>query len=614
VCGIVGYVGKRDATPVLVEGLHRLEYRGYDSAGLAVVYRGRLQVTKTAGRVQDLRDKLKDGIKCSVGVGHTRWATHGEPNEINAHPHTDASGRIAVVHNGIIENAEQLREQLQAQGVTLVSDTDTEALAHMIAAELGGNESAATTLEDAVCRTLRRVEGAYGLVVLDTKQPDQLVVARNGSPIVLGLGENEMFVASDVAALVRYTRQVIYLEDGEVATIRATDYHTTMLNGAQSGHAVKTPTTVDTDADDYELGPYNDYMRKEIHEQPDALRRALRGRLEDRFDTARLGGINLDARELRAIRQVKFLGCGSAYYAGQMGAMVIEALARIPADAEPASEFRYRSPVVDPDTLYVAVSQSGETIDTLMAVQELKRKGGQVIGAVNVVGSAIGRECGRGIFLHAGPEVAVASTKALTNMAVSFTLLGLLLGRVRDLSAANGHRVVGALRALPEQVNRVLASEEEIATIAHRFAEAGHMFFIGRVCGWPVAREGAQKLKEISYVHAEAYQAGELKHGPLALIHPDMPSVVIIPSDDLVAKNLSTIEQIKARGGPVIAVTSAEIPDGLADAVIRIPRAEPELEPIMLNVPLQLLAYHIAAKLGRDIDKPRNLAKSVTVE
>jgi glucosamine--fructose-6-phosphate aminotransferase (isomerizing) len=297
-----------------------------------------------------------------------------------------------------------------------------------------------------------------------------------------------------------------------------------------------------------------------------------------------------------------------------MGAMVIEALARIPAGAEPASEFRYRSPVVDPDTLYVAVSQSGETIDTLMAVQELKRKGGQVIGAVNVVGSAIGRECGRGIFLHAGPEVAVASTKALTNMAVCFTLLGLLLGRVRDLSAANGHRIVGGLRALPEQVNRILASEEDIATIAHRFAEAQHMFFVGRVCGWPVAREGAQKLKEISYVHAEAYQAGELKHGPLALINPDMPSVVIIPSDDLVAKNLSTIEQIKARGGPVIAVTSAEIPDGTADAVIRIPRAEPELEPILLNVPLQLLAYHAAAKLGRDIDKPRNLAKSVTVE
>ena len=423
-CGIVGYVGKRDAIPVLVEGLHRLEYRGYDSAGLAVIYRGRLQVTKTAGRVQDLRDKLKSTTKATLGIGHTRWATHGEPNDINAHPHTDTAARVAVVHNGIIENAEQLREQLQASGVTLASDTDTEALAHMIAAELraaADGDDDSRSLEDAVARTLRRVEGAYGLVVLDVKNPDQLVVARNGSPIVLGLGENEMFVASDVAALVRYTRQVIYLEDGEIATIRANDYHTTSLTGTANG--AKTPTTVDADADDYELGGFQDYMRKEIHEQPDALRRALRGRLEDRFATARLGGINLDARELRAIKNVKFLGCGSAYYAGQMGAMLVEELARIPADAEPASEFRYRSPVVDPDTLYVAVSQSGETIDTLMAVQELKRKGGQVIGAVNVVGSAIGRECGHGIFLHAGPEVAVASTKALTNMAVNFALL-----------------------------------------------------------------------------------------------------------------------------------------------------------------------------------------------
>jgi len=612
VCGIVGYVGKRDATPVRIEGLHRLEYRGYDSAGLAVMHRGRLRVTKTAGRVQDLRDKLSgQTAKSTIGIGHTRWATHGEPNETNAHPHTDTAARVAIVHNGIIENAEQLRDQLQASGVRLVTDTDTEALAHMIAAELAERED--VTLEDAVIRTLHRVEGAYGLVVLDIKNPDQLVVARNGSPIVLGLGENEMFVASDVSALVRYTRQVIYLEDGEIATITASAYHTKTLTGTDNSDN-KTPTTVDADADDYELGEYSDYMRKEIHEQPDALRRALRGRLDDRFATARLGGINLDARQLRNIKNVKFLGCGSAYYAGQMGAALVEELARIPADAEPASEFRYRSPVVDPDTLYVAVSQSGETIDTLMAVQELKRKGGQVIGAVNVVGSAIGRECGHGIFLHAGPEVAVASTKALTNMAVNFALLALLLGRVRDMSAANGQRVVNGLRNLPELVNRMLNAEDDIATIAHQYAAADHMFFIGRVRGWPVAREGAQKLKEISYVHAEAYQAGELKHGPLALIAREMPSVVIIPSDDLVAKNLSTIEQIKARGGPVIALTSTDIPEGLADATIRVPRAEPELEPILLNVPLQILAYHAAAKLGRDIDKPRNLAKSVTVE
>jgi len=616
-CGIVGYIGKRDATPVLVEGLHRLEYRGYDSAGLAIVHRGRLQITKTAGRVQDLRDKLDaKQTKATIGVGHTRWATHGEPNDTNAHPHTDAQHRVAVVHNGIIENADALRDQLTADGVKFVTETDTECLAHMVAAELAkaegsGNED--LTLQDAVIATLRRVEGTYGLVVLDTKNPDQLVVARNGSPIVLGLGESEMFVASDVAALVRYTRQVIYLEDGEVATIKATDYRTTTLSGGANS-SIKTPTTVDADADDYELGAFSDYMRKEIHEQPDAIRRAVMGRLDERFATAKLGGVSLDARELRNIKRVKFLGCGSAYYAGQMGANLVEELARIPADAEPASEFRYRSPVVDPDTLYVAVSQSGETSDTLMAVQELKRKGGQVMGAVNVVGSAIGRECGHGIFLHAGPEVAVASTKALTNMTVNFALLALLLGRVRDLSAANGGRIVGGLRNLPSQVSTILNAEEEIATVAHRFAEADHMFFIGRVRGWPVAREGAQKLKEISYVHAEAYQAGELKHGPLALIQPEMPSVVIIPSDDLIAKNISTIEQIKARGGPVIALTSADIPDGLADATIRVPRAEPELEPILFNVPLQVLAYHAAAKLGRDIDKPRNLAKSVTVE
>ena len=613
-CGIVGYVGKGEATPVIVEGLHRLEYRGYDSAGLAVVHRGRLQVTKTAGRVQDLRDKLDvKQTKATIGIGHTRWATHGEPNDVNAHPHTDAHHRVAVVHNGIIENAEALRAQLTAEGVKFVTDTDTEALAHMVAAELAANED--LDLEAAVIAILHRVEGTYGLVFLDTKNPDQLVVARNGSPIVLGLGESEMFVASDVAALVRYTRQVIYLEDGEVATLKATDYHTTSLSGsAGGGDSHRVPTTVDADADDYELGAYSDYMRKEIHEQPDAIRRAVMGRCDERFATAKLGGVNLDARQLRNIKRVKFLGCGSAYYAGQMGANLIEELARIPADAEPASEFRYRSPVVDPDTLYVAVSQSGETSDTLMAVQELKRKGGQVMGAVNVVGSAIGRECGHGIFLHAGPEVAVASTKALTNMSVNFALLALLLGRVRDLSAANGARIVNGLRGLPSQVSAILSSEEEIAAIAHRYAGASHMFFIGRVRGWPVAREGAQKLKEISYVHAEAYQAGELKHGPLALIQPDMPSVVIIPSDDLIAKNISTIEQIKARSGPVIALTSADIPEGLADATIRVPRAEPELEPILFNIPLQILAYHAAAKLGRDIDKPRNLAKSVTVE
>jgi glutamine---fructose-6-phosphate transaminase (isomerizing) len=601
-CGIVGYIGQRAAAPVLLEGLRRLEYRGYDSAGLALVQRKRLKVQKTAGRVEDLRrlvDESGSPATGTVGIAHTRWATHGEVTDTNAHPHTDTAGRFAVVHNGIVENADRLRAQLVADGVELVSETDTEALAHLIAARAEETDS----LEEAVRAVLGMVEGTYGLVVLDSKRPDELVVARNGSPIVLGVGEGETFVASDVSALVRHTQRVVYLEDGEIATVRADDFRT-------SGRA----QTVELSDEDYELGEYTDFMLKEMAEQPEAVRRALRGRLDSRFSTARLGGLRLDPRDLRTVRRVKFLGCGSAYYAGQVGASLVEELARIPADAEPASEFRYRSPVVDPDTLYVAISQSGETLDTLAAVQELKRKGGNVIGVVNVVGSAVARECGNGVFLHAGPEVSVASTKAFTNMTVSFGMLALLLGRVRDLSAARGSQLVEGLHELPDQIEEVLASSEEVAAVARKFASAEHMFFIGRVRGWPVAREGAQKLKEISYLHAEAYQAAELKHGPLALINPAMPSVVLVPDDELLAKNISTIEQIKARGGPVIAVTNADLPQGLVDAELRVPRNSPELDPILLTIPLQLFAYHVATTLGRDIDKPRNLAKSVTVE
>jgi glucosamine--fructose-6-phosphate aminotransferase (isomerizing) len=607
-CGIVGYVGQRAAIPILVEGLRRLEYRGYDSAGLAVTHQGQLQVIKTAGRVEELRELIKHSSAATVGIAHTRWATHGEPTEANAHPHLDASGRIAVVHNGIIENADQLRKQLSAEGVQLVSDTDTEVLAHLIAvAQAAGIEP----LHNSVRAALRRVEGTYGLAVLDTHRPNELTVARNGSPIVLGIGDGEMFIASDVAALVRYTQRVIYLDDGELATVRATEYSTT---AADAGHTRKVPTIIDLADADYQLGNFTDFMRKEMHEQPAAVHRALRGRLDERFATAHLGGIGLDARELRSIRRVKFLGCGSAYYAGQIGANLVEELARLPADAEAASEFRYRNPVIDSDTLYIAVSQSGETLDTLAAVQELNRKGGRVLGVINVVGSTISRECGSGIFLHAGPEVSVASTKAFTNMAVSFAMLGLLLGRMRDLSTAHGQRIVTALCALPDHIATILAREEEIASAAHRYAHAEHMFFVGRVRCWPVAREGAQKLKEISYVHAEAYQCAELKHGPLALIDHAMPSIVLIPDDELLTKNISTVEQIKARGGPIIVVTNADLPNDLADTTIHVPRNQPELDPILLTIPLQLFAYHLAAKLGRDIDMPRNLAKSVTVE
>ncbi|SFQ43269.1 glucosamine--fructose-6-phosphate aminotransferase (isomerizing) [Amycolatopsis arida] len=607
-CGIVGYIGTRPAGPILLEGLHRLEYRGYDSAGLAVAHRGRLRVTKAAGRVDELRAKVADkATRAPAGIAHTRWATHGEPTDVNAHPHVDATNTIAVVHNGILENADHLRAKLTADGVELASDTDTETLAHLVAAARADTDS----LEDAVRAALRGVEGAYGIVVLDARDPGELVVARNGSPIVLGIGDGEMFVASDVAALVRHTQRVVYLDDGELATLTANDYRTST---AQARRTAKTPTTVDVADDDYQLGDHPDFMRKEMHEQPEAVRRALMGRLDERFATAHLGGVGLDPHALRSVRRVKFLGCGSAYYAGQLGANLVEELARLPADAEPASEFRYRNPVVDPDTLHVAVSQSGETLDTLAAVQELQRKGGRVIGVVNVVGSAIARECGSGVFLHAGPEVSVASTKAFTNMSVCFAMLALLLGRVRDLSVAHGRRIVAALDALPDRIAEVLATEDEVARVAARFSAAEHMFFIGRVRGWPVAREGAQKLKEISYVHAEAYQAAELKHGPLALIDERMPSVVLVPDDELVSKNIGAIEQIRARGGPVIAVTNTKLPDGLADAVLTVPRTEPELDPILLTVPLQLFAYHLAARLGRDIDKPRNLAKSVTVE
>ncbi|TCP54908.1 glucosamine--fructose-6-phosphate aminotransferase (isomerizing) [Tamaricihabitans halophyticus] len=611
-CGIVGYIGSREACPVLLEGLHRLEYRGYDSAGLAVPHRGRAKVHKAAVRVAELRARLDPAPAGRTGIAHTRWATHGEPTEANAHPQLDASGRIAVVHNGILENAEALREQLRARGVRLVSDTDTEALAHLIAEALDGG---ADSLREAVRAALGQVDGTYGLLVLDARKPDELVVARNGSPLVLGIGEGEMFIASDLAALVRYAQQVVYLEDGELATVRAGSFETGTLRDQPSAERVAAaPTAMPVEASAYELDGHPDFMHKEIREQPEAVRRALRGRLDERFNTAHLGGLRMEPRRLREFSRVKFLGCGSAYYAGQLGANLVEELARIPADAEPASEFRYRNPVVDPHALYVAISQSGETADTLAAVQELRRKGGEVIGVVNAVGSAIARECEQGIFLHAGPEVSVASTKAVTSMNVSFALLATLLGRVRDLSTADGKRLVSGLRALPDRIAELVAMDERIAAVANRFAEASHMFFIGRVRGWPVAREGAQKLKEISYIHAEAYQAAELKHGPLALIDRGMPSVVVVPDDELLAKNIGTMEQIKARGGPIIAITGARLPDGLADAVLPVPSVEPELDPILLGIPLQQFAYHLAKVLGRDIDKPRNLAKSVTVE
>jgi len=608
-CGIVGYLGTHQAAPLLLEGLGRLEHRGYDSAGIAVLGSSGIRVSKRAGRVRDLGEQLPKRFAGKVGIGHTRWATHGPANDVNAHPHTDSKELVAVVHNGIIDNAAALRDELGEAGVELVSDTDTEVLAHLVA------RSEADTLEGKVAEALGRIDGTYGIAVVHVDFPDRIVVARNGSPLIIGVGDKEMYVASDLAALIRYTTTVAHLDDGEMATITPSGFTTYRLEATGLATTNRRAATVDVDPASYDAGEHESFMRKEILEQPAAAERVLRGRLDERFATGHLGGLNLDARELRAIRRIKVLGCGSAYYVGQMGAALLEELARIPADAEAASEFRYRNPIIEPDTLYVAVSQSGETIDTLLAVQEIRRKGGYVIGLVNVVGSAIAREVDGGIYLHAGPEVAVASTKALTNMFLGFAMLALQLGRVRDLSIADGRRLITALEALPGKIEQILATEERLEAVAVRLAGAESLFFVGRVRGFPVAREGAQKFKEISYRHAEAYQTSELKHGPLALINPDVPTVAIVPDDELVERNVAALHEIAARGGPLVVVTHEEVPlRGLDAERIVVPRSERELDPILLTIPLQLLAYHAAKQLGHDIDKPRNLAKSVTVE
>ncbi len=608
-CGIVGYVGGQQAAPLLLEGLGRLEHRGYDSAGVAVLSSGKgLKVVKKAGRVRDLEGELPKRFNGKVGIGHTRWATHGPANDVNAHPHVDAKGNVAVVHNGIIDNAAAIRAELTADGIDLASDTDTEVIAHLVA------RSDADTLEGRVSEALHRIEGTYGLAVLHADFPDRIVVARNGSPLIIGVGDHEMHVASDLAALVRYTTTVVHLGDGEMATLTASGYTTYREDLSATDRAAK---KLDIDPASYDAGDHESFMRKEMLEQAEAVERTLRGRLDERFGTSHLGGLHMDARDLRAVKRVKILGCGSAYYVGQMGATLIEELARVPADAEAASEFRYRNPIVEPDTLYVAVSQSGETVDTLLAVQEIRRKGGRCIGLVNVVGSAIARECDGGIYLHAGPEVAVASTKALTTMYVGFALLALQLGRVRDLSVADGKRLVAGLQRLPADIDQVLALEPDLIAVAERLARAESLFFVGRVRGYPVAREGAQKFKEVTYRHAEAYQTSELKHGPLALIDTTVPTVAIVPDDELTDRNVGALHEISARGGPLVVITHAGVDLGdVEDRVLRIdvPRNERELDPILLTLPLQLLAYHAALHLERDIDKPRNLAKSVTVE
>jgi glutamine---fructose-6-phosphate transaminase (isomerizing) len=619
-CGIVGYVGRRTCAPILLDGLGQIEYRGYDSAGIAVVSpTGELRIVRRAGKLRELEQAIPKRFAGRIGIGHTRWATHGEPNEANAHPHRDASGRIAVVHNGIVENSAVLRAELEAAGVELASETDTECIAQLVARALLVANGTPVALEDAVRATLARIEGTYGIAVIDAYAPDRIVVARSGSPVLIGIGDHEHFVASDVAALVRHTRQVVQIEDGELAVIEADGFRTMTLDATPTQNR---PFAVDWSIELFDRAGHADFMHKEIHEQPESIERALSGRLDERFATAHLGGIALPARDVLAIRRVKLLGCGSAYYAALAGANLIEELARIPADAEPASEFRYRDPVIEHDVLYVAVSQSGETADTLAVVQEIKRKGGSVIAMVNVVGSTIARECD-GVYLHAGPEVSVASTKVFSSMYVCLTLLALYLGRVKDMGHGAGGELIDALRLLPDAVRGVLRSEDATKRVAERLASAPSMFFIGRNRGYPMALEGSQKLKEISYIHAEAYQASELKHGPLALVGPEFPCIVLLPDDELFEKNLSTVQQIRARQGPVIAIGQSRAERAqqeagpehpLFDELIVVPSLARELDPLLLTIPLQLIAYHTALELGRDVDQPRNLAKSVTVE
>jgi glucosamine--fructose-6-phosphate aminotransferase (isomerizing) len=605
-CGIIAYTGNRAARAILLDGLRRLANRGYDSAGIALAHRRRLRSWKATGKLDMLEQQLPDATPGRCGIAHTRWATHGAPNDANAHPHMDAGQRIAIVHNGIIDNADALRAQLIARGVHFSSDTDSEVLAHLFA-------EYNAPLVDAMRAVLSRVQGTYGLAVLDRDAPDTVVVARLGSPMILGIGEGEILAAYDLSALIRHTREIVHLDDGEIAELTPAGFQVTTQDALP---AQKTSTQLEAVFDDYDKAGHAHFLHREIFDQAEVVQRTLSGRLDLRFSTARLGGLNLPARELLNIRRVKIIGCGSAFHAGLAGAHMIEALARLPVSAEPAAEFRYRNPVVEAETLYIAVSQSGETFETLAALREIRRKGGFVLGIVNNVGSTIAREVDGGVYMHAGPEVSVASTKTCTSMLTVFALLALMLGRLRDISPQRGSALLECLQALPDQVRDTLALEPSIASIAPALAKAQSAFFLGRTASFPVALEGAQKLKEVSCIHAEACPASELKHGPLALIDSATPCIVLLPDDELLARSISSLEELRTRGAPIIAVTDADHPciEELSNHVIHLPRVEALLKPIIAGIALQLLAYHTALMLDRDIDQPPSLAKSVTVE
>ena len=607
-CGIIGYIGPRQATPLLIEGLRRMEYRGYDSAGVAVWDGEAIEVRRAAGKIAKLDAAIAaDPVDGMVGIGHTRWATHGAPNERNAHPHLSADGSVAVVHNGIIENASVLRGALQDLGYVFRSDTDTEVIAHLVQELFDGS------LEEAVIHALRKIEGTYGIAVISSRDPGKIVAARKGSPLLIGVGSGENFLASDASAILAHTRQVVYLDDGDVAVIERDSYRVIDLNAMPLPRDVD---RIDWDLAEIERGGYAHFMLKEIFEQPQSVENTMRGRLILEDGTAKLGGLNLSHEDLLRIDNIIITACGTSWHSALIGELLIEELARIPVEVEYASEFRYRNPIVTERTLCIVMSQSGETADTLAAMREAKRRGARTLGLVNVVGSTIAREDDGGVYLHAGPEIGVASTKAFTSQVVALALFTLKLARKRDLSVVRGREIAQALHALPAQIQEVLDSAPEVEAIAERFKDATNFLYLGRGFNFPAALEGALKLKEISYIHAEGYPAAEMKHGPIALIDENMPVVFIAPHDAVFDKIVSNIQEVKARSGTTIVITSRDEPAlrGLIDHEIRIPETLDMLMPILASVPLQLLAYYIAVKRGAHVDQPRNLAKSVTVE
>ena len=607
-CGIVATIGKRPALPILIEGLKRLEYRGYDSSGVALIEDSGPYVLKSMGKVIRLEEKLRGKkLNGNAGIAHTRWATHGKLSEANAHPHSDCKNSLFVVHNGIIENYARLKKRLQEKGHRFDSETDTEVLSHLVEEHYEGN------LEAAVQKALSAVEGTFGIAVLHASHAQEIVVARRGSSMILGIGEDESFAASDVSALAHHTRRVVYLEDNEVAVLRTGDVWVTTLENKPVNHPVE---TIDVDLEAAEKQDFPHYMLKEIFEQPEAVENTLRGRLDRSEAVAKLGGLEPVADRLRAARHLIIISCGTSHYAGLYGRYVFETLTDLTVENELASEFRYRKMNLPARTAVLAISQSGETADTLAALREAKRKGALVLGLVNVVGSSIAHESDAGVFTHAGMEISVASTKSFTTQLTGLLLIALWLGRAQNLSDSDGAKLIRSLEKIPDLMRKVLEKTDEIRALADSYFEHNHFLYIGRKFQYPVALEGALKLKEISYIHAEGYAGGEMKHGPIALIDPQFPTLALAPDDDSYQKTISNIQQIKAREGKVIAVTSAGADgiDKLADDIIEVPETLDLLSPLLTVVPLQLFAYYCAARRGCEIDKPRNLAKSVTVE